>query len=291
MTQPILMIDARNCMYRAVHAGRREDERNKAIKEGGGRPRHRPHNFVIMLRLISGWVAKYKPSKVQVFWDTPRASVWRKKIFEGYKDRDSSNFVVDVKDELIETEKVAREFFNHMNVYQFSKHKMEADDLIFAACKIQCRCPIVIASTDADMLQIPYLIHTVKVYNPEKNIEIDTPEHSPTIVKSLMGDKSDMIPGYFKVGIKTAQKLTEDPQLLREFLDKNGSKTYFKNMLLVDLSLCPYLMHNLVYVQKVLAQKPKFDRAALLEMQKSMRISGLMSESSELFSPFRALPE
>jgi len=286
MNTPILLVDARNCMYRAIYAGKQEENRMAAA----GRARPHRHYFTIMLKLISGWITDYNPGQVQIFWDAPRQTVWRRKIYSGYKDRDNKRFIADISQDLYEVETIAREMFEVMNVYQFRRQKMEADDLIYAACKQQCHRPMVICSTDADMLQIPWSMSCVRVYHPEKRQEVTPPQHSPVQIKALMGDVSDRIAGYSGIGPKKAAKLLESPTVLHEFLQQQGRHVYIRNLLLVDLSLCPDLLANQLYVGKVLAKRPVFNRSRLLELANSHKVAGLQAEFNELVGPFQALP-
>ena len=142
---PSLLIDARNVLYRAVYAGK-HDTRHEV----------KYHNFVILLRQIVSWIRRYNPDSVHVFWDAPRKSVWRRKALKTYKDRSKNQYLDDIGEDLAITTKIAGEFFKVMNVRQYSKKEMEADDLIYAAASVMHPSPTVVVSTDSDMVQIPF---------------------------------------------------------------------------------------------------------------------------------------
>ena len=280
--KPVLLIDARNVMYRAIHASKREDRRN-----GGRRA-----PFVIMLRMIASLVTRYQPGMVQIFWDAPRKEVWRRAILETYKNRpdDHGGGDRDISTTLISTQDIARQAFEHLNVYQFYLDRQEADDLIYAACKLQGHRPMVIVSSDSDMQQIPYSMDSVRIYNHDKGKEMPRPTVSPVLIKALVGDISDCIEGYHGTGPVNAGKMAASATVLQEYLAIKGDSTLRRNLALIDMSLNPYTLKNIMYVGKVLATKPSFNKEKLMSLERSLRISGLSLEYGEIITPFKHLP-
>ena len=61
-------------------------------------------------------------------------------------------------------------------------------------------------------------------------------------------------------------------------------------MLLVDLGLCPYLLHNQVYISKILADGVKFDKDKIRECELKHNLRGLMVNYNEMILPFKSLP-
>jgi len=120
-----------------------------------------------MLRFIWQWVDKFKPSSINIFWDSKRDNVWRRKVFDGYKRREEDEHREDIGEELIYTQSAAIAVFKHMGVHQFKKDRMEADDLIYSACRVLSPCPIIICSTDNDYLQIVWRMQNVRLFDPQ----------------------------------------------------------------------------------------------------------------------------
>lgn len=276
--RPALLIDARNALYRAIFAVK-ADRRHK-IKY---------HYFVVFLRQITSWINKYRPESVHIFWDAPRTEVWRRKILSDYKDRSSSTYVEDISEDLSRTTNIAKNFFEHMNVRQYDKKRMEADDLIYAAVTMLHPHPTVIVSTDSDMVQIPFNFNTCTVYNPSKQLELPIPEVHPAIQKAIVGDKSDSIKGYHGIGPKKSEAMMQDPKALQDFLRSSGPSIYYRNLLLIDLSLNPNLIHNKIYVQKKLSESVGFDSDAINSLIRQYKTNGLLQEYADLVPPFKKL--
>jgi DNA polymerase-1 len=278
MEHTSLLIDARNALYRAIFAVK-SDNRHK-IKY---------HYFVAFLRQLTTWVNRYRPDSVHVFWDAPRKEVWRRKILPTYKERPVNNFREDISADLFETTFVAQEIFKYLNVRQFSKKSMEADDLIYAATCVLHPQRTIIISTDSDMTQIPFCFNSSRVYNPVKQLEVEIPSIHPAVQKALVGDKSDCIPGYNGIGPKRSTVLLEDLNAFNSFLNSSGSNIYYRNLLLIDLSLNPKLLHNRIYVQKLLATPTNFDTSKINDLIRKYKINGLLQEFADLVMPFKKL--
>ena len=76
--------------------------------------------------------------------------------------------------------------------------------------------------------------------NTEKNSTPDNPERD-LFCKIVQGDKSDNIPSVFKkCGLKTAQKMYDEPETFRARLEKDGVQdVYERNRTLVDFNRIP----------------------------------------------------
>lgn len=276
---PTLIVDVRNALYRSVYAYKAEEAR-------GSKP---VHPFVIFLRLANNWMRIFKPQSVHMFWDAPRKEVWRKRILETYKDRENNPYIVDISDDLKSLTSLCRDMFQHMNLRQFYKEKMEADDLIYTAVSIIHPDPTVVISTDSDMIQIPYRYSSCQLYDPKKEIEVMLPDYNPVLFKALKGDKADNIPGYRGVGPKKALKLTSDSRALQEYLQASDKSIYNRNLLLIDLSLCPRILNNTIYVRRKIAEQVNFDKVRLLELTRQYKIEGLLAEFNDLVVPYQKL--
>ena len=273
-----LLVDARNALYRAIYAVKADKQHEVKY-----------HYFTILMRQLNRWVNLYRPDSVHVFWDAPRATVWRRKCLETYKDRSTSQYVEDISEDLKMTTEVAQAFFAAMNVRQYSRKCMEADDLIYAATTVLHPEQSVIVSSDSDMIQIPFTFHSSKQFDPGKKIEVEVPTVNPVWQKALTGDKSDCIDGYYGIGPKKSALLLESHADLQEFLKIKGMKMFYRNLLLIDLSLCPRLLHNKVYVQRRLAEPVTFCAKTINDLIMKYKVNGLLQEYNDLVSPFQRL--
>ena len=283
-SSPILLIDARNLMYRAIFANKK-DQRHGA----------RIHHFTVMIRFMWGWLDKFKPSAVCMFWDAPKNSLWRKKLSAEYKVRNENEYFDDIKDDLILTQAAAKAAFSHMGVWQFAKDRMEADDLIYSACRVLSPKQLIIVSTDGDYEQVAFRMQNVRLWNPMsdsgKGKFFGAPDYDPAIAKALAGDKSDRVEGYRNIGPVKSAKMARNLIEREEFLDEHDRKVFIRNLLLVDLSLNPELLKNDLYISRVLSQVPKFDKDEVKAMARKHKISGLIGEYDRIIVPFKLLLE
>lgn len=277
---PALLVDARNAMYRAVYAG---------MADRSDRPKY--HYFVIFMRQIVAWMNKKRPSSVHIFWDAPRETIWRRQVLATYKDRSTSNFVEGLAEGLAKTTAVAQDIFKVMGVRQYSRKEMEADDLIYAAVSIMHPKKTYIVSNDSDMTQIPFRFSSCAIYKPEglSGEDAEIPEINPAHLKALVGDKSDAIPGYSQIGPVKGTAMLRDPAALAEYLSIKGHETYRRNLILIDLSLCPRLLANTCYIQKMMAQPVIWDKSEISKLIMQHKINGLQQEFSDLVLPLKDL--
>lgn len=273
-----LLIDARNALYRAIYAVKAD--RRHEIKH---------HYFVVLLRQITSWMNIWRPKSVHIFWDVPRQTVWRRKVLPTYKDRNDNRFVEDISEDLRSTTEIAKAFFNHMNVRQYERKEMEADDLIYAAVAVLHPRSTAIVSTDSDMLQIPYTYSSSCVYHPKENKKLDIPTLNPVWQKALTGEVGDCIPGYHGIGPKKSTAILENAGALQQFLETVDRKIYYRNLLLIDLAANPRILDNKIYIQKHYDKPLEFDDAKIRELITRYKINGMMVEYSNLVPQFKEL--
>jgi 5'-3' exonuclease len=230
-----------------------------------------------------------RPSSVHVFWDAPRNTVWRRSILPTYKDRTQSTYVEDISEDLAITTNVAKAFLEKMGVRQYERKEMEADDLIYTAVSIMHPRKTVIVSTDSDMIQIPYRYTSSSVFDPKEMKEVPVPSVNPVHLKALIGDKADSIDGYYGIGPKKGQALMENQAELYEYLAMKGPATFRRNLLLIDLSMCPRLLANSIYVHKKLAQPVEFVKEEIHKLIMTHKVNGLQQEFTDLVLPFKNL--
>ena len=284
-----MLIDAKNALYRAIYAAKAEERRVAMISKNGHDSSGSYHYFTILLRQLVRWINEFRPTHVHIFWDVPRKTVWRRKLHVGYKDRTSSQYVEDISEDLNMVTTVAKDFFDVMNLKQYYKDKMEADDLIYAAATVLHPRRSIIISSDSDMIQIPYSYSSCEQYDPGKHKIVEVPSVNPVIQKSLVGDKADHIVGYRGIGPKKSQPITEQFDKLSNFLDEQGSDIFLLNSLLIDLSLNPKLLHNKLYVIKQMAKPSVFDKDKINKYIMSHKVNGLLQEYNDLVLPFANL--
>lgn len=272
-----LFIDARNLMYRAIFASKKPQYKF--------RPQH---PFTIMLHFMSGWVNRFKPSSVNIFWDAKRSTLWRKKIFPGYKDK-SDKYAIDIKDDLINIQIVAKDMFPYLGCKQFNKDYMEADDLIYAACKTVAPHNVVVCSSDSDYKQLAFRMSHVKCFDPMRETFMEPENYDPVVQKALCGDNSDMINGYAGIGPVKSKAMAKSSKDRIEYLNKHGWSLYVRNLLLIDLSLCPELLKNQLYIQRAIENIPVFDKNKLLALAQKYKINGFATEFNRFGAQFKKL--
>lgn len=291
-----MLIDAKNVLYRSLFAGHAD---YKFAKSGYDL-------FVIYLRLLTYQVNKFRPASVHVFWDTPSENVWRRSLYPTYKEQRDDMFKrydFDIKGGLKRQMTLAVEVLSTLNMRQYYKARMEADDLIYSFAVANPDKQILILSSDGDFRQVTYHHKHVDLFRPSISDDIDPiPEADPVIVKSLMGDKSDNITGYNQIGKVKAKVLALDNDARAKFFtsdkacvikeDKKvvvGDSVFTLNKQMIDLSMCPHLSENSEYVKKKQQSAIEYNPTKLTEVAMKHKINGLLSEAPMLIPPFKSL--
>lgn len=278
--QTALLVDAKNALYRSIYAVRANATRRPDIKK---------HYFTAVLEQMRGWLNNMRPSSVHIFWDAPRETVWRRTVLPTYKDREKSTYVVDISEDLAATSVVAKAFFEKMGVRQYERKTMEADDLIYTAVSVMHPAKTVIVSSDSDMLQMPYRFNSCSVFNPENHCISPVPTTHPVYLKSIKGDVGDNIKGYYGIGPVKGTAMVENKQEMYEYFKIKGKEIFKRNLVLIDLSLCPFLPSNTLYVHKKLAEPVQFVRDELSQMIITHKVHGLLQDFTDLVLPFKNL--
>lgn len=245
---------------------------------------------VIFFRFISSYIHKYEPKAIHFCWDSPKATIWRKKLYPEYKDgrEHSSRFPgVDIEAILNRTSEICFKIVKRANCRNYVRERQEADDLIYAFCRLHRHQKVLIISSDGDFRQIPYMFNNVDLYNPLTNVMYQVEDVDPVEMRCFTGEKGDNIRGYFKVGKVTARALSLDFKKRKEFFDIRGMETYLLNRALIDLTLCPFVLHNMKYIQEVVAEDTTFDLEAIKEVIQKYKARGLMSELKRTILPFK----
>jgi 5'-3' exonuclease len=126
----------------------------------------------------------------------------------------------------------------------------------------------------------------VKQFDALKNKMITTSDFDPVVAKSLAGDVSDNIEGYQGIGPVKSAAMARAISDRIEFLNTNGHSIYIRNLLLTDLSLCPDLLKNILYVHRELVVDAVHDKDKLFSMAEDLRVRGIITEYSDIILPF-----
>ena len=225
----ILIVDAMNTLIRSFSL-------LKAMNPSGAHI----GGLVGFLRSL-GYVTRiFDPTRVIIVWDGKGGSANRKNIDPNYKAQRATARIThwglyDNKEE--ETEALIGQLFRTQDyleclpLQQIVIEKLEADDIIAYLAKRASNAgkKVTIVSSDKDFYQL--IDKNIEVYAPVKkktftmnNIkeEIGVLPQNYNIVKALLGDNSDNIPGVKGLGIKT-------------ILSEWKSFTYDKNASLQDI--------------------------------------------------------
>lgn len=272
-----MLVDARNALYRAIYAG---------LSDG----QFEYDYAVIFFRFLSYYLNRFRASSVHLFWDAPKETLWRKKLYPDYKEGRISKHP-EIDQILMRDTEICHAIARAISCRNYELPKQEADDLIYSFCRLRRGDRIIIISSDGDFKQIPYLFNNVDLFNPlHKSREIyPVEELDPVELKAFTGEQGDNIRGYHKVGPVRAKQLVQEDKRRTEFFKVHGLETYLLNRILVDLSLCPYLLGNLCYVDEIFRTEVHYDEKEIRDIIQKYKIRGLAGEISRTLLQFKAL--
>jgi DNA polymerase-1 len=240
-TNPILLIDGENILHQSFH--KFENFRAENGKKSGA--------IYGFFRFVGGMIVRFHPKDVYITFDNGHSPI-RDGILKDYKGH-RKNISVDYES-LQEQKAVIIKMLGILRVkYIFDKRKTtqwEGDDfLAYLTMNLKSKGKIMIVSSDKDFNQL--LDKKVKIYNPRKE---DIITHDTCKIKfgyeaketadylSLVGDKSDDIPGYPGIGEKKARQFLDkygsiENALQSDFPDKEKlGEIHKRNRLLIDLT-------------------------------------------------------
>ena len=317
----IMIIDAMNMLIRSFSL-------LKAMNPSG----HHIGGLVGFLRSL-GYVTRiFDPTRVIIVWDGKGGSANRKNIDPNYKAQRATSRIThwglyDSKTEemeaLIGQLFRTQDYLECLPVQQIMMEKLEADDIIaYIAKKASVsnvkKCTII--SSDKDFLQL--VDDTVEVYAPvkkktftESNIfeELKVLPENYNIVKALLGDNSDNLPGVKGLGIKTI--ISEFPDLVNKpstglqyvydvcaakLEEKKFKKIFPKiitewdrvetNYKLMDLNVTDLDQKEKDYVMEVLKETiPDLQTGAFLRLLDKDKIEGITKNTEGWLENFRGL--
>lgn len=172
---------------------------------------------------------------------------WRRSIYPDYKrNRDKS------KNEpayllLKKQFKIIEDLLEYFPVKQIRIDGAEGDDVMYALSKYiveEENEDVLLITSDGDMIQVKETISDrIDVFSPIKNKIMPA---KPDIIrrKAITGDSSDNIPGLYRVGPKTFDKMVEDENLWNEKMRGDNKEIYESFLKIVDLSEFPKKIHE-----------------------------------------------
>lgn len=210
---PILLIDGENILHQSFH-------KFANFKSEDGKPSGAIYGF---FRFIHAVVVRFHPKDLYITFDNGHSPI-RDNILENYKGH-RQNISIDYES-LQSQKRVILKMLGMLRVkYIFDKRKStrwEGDDfLTYLTLTLKSHGNILLISSDKDFNQLLDK-RKVKIFNPRKEDLITEQtckvkfgyEAKETVdYLSLVGDKSDDIPGFPGIGEKKA----------RQFLDKYGN--------------------------------------------------------------------
>ena len=288
--------------------------------------------FVGFLRSL-GYVTRiFDPTRVIVVWDGKGGSGNRQNINPNYKAQRATSRIThwglyDTKEE--ETEALigqlfrVQDYLDCLPIHQIMIEKLEADDIIAYLSKRASRSQVkkvTIVSSDKDFLQL--VDDTVEVYAPIKkktftksNVidEIKVLPQNYNLVKALLGDSSDNLPGVKGLGIKTIlsewKSFTYDPNAsLQDVWDhcetqmelEKPKKIFAKilhsfdkvvdNFAMMDLHQTQLDESEIDYVTEIMKSPiPDLQTGAFLHLLDQDKIEGITKNTDTWLENFRGL--
>ena len=288
--------------------------------------------FVGFLRSL-GYVTRiFDPTRVIVVWDGKGGSGNRQNINPNYKAQRANSRIThwglyDTKEE--ETEALigqlfrVQDYLDCLPIHQIMIEKLEADDIIAYLSKRASGSQVkkvTIVSSDKDFLQL--VDDTVEVYAPIKkktftksNVidEIKVLPQNYNLVKALLGDSSDNLPGVKGLGIKTIlsewKSFTYDPNAsLQDVWDhcetqmelKKPKKIFAKilhsfdkvvdNFAMMDLHQTQLDESEIDYVTGIMKSPiPDLQTGAFLHLLDQDKIEGITKNTDTWLENFRGL--
>lgn len=197
-----VVIDAMNMCYRMVHTlgALKHGESGTGVIYG----------FIKNLKELLG---KFHGQQAIVVWEGRNGRQRRKEIYPAYKAQRKSELPISKEDFYSQIDNL-KEVLYYLGVIQVEIDGFEADDVIAVLSRIVEKQPMVIVSTDQDLLQL--VTSEVVVYSPTKDSlitvknfveKVGVPLADFVDYKCLVGDSSDNISGVSGIGDKGAREV------------------------------------------------------------------------------------
>ena len=172
-------------------------------------------------------------NKVVVFWDGKNNAKYRQDILSEYKINRRKRLTPEQENDLFRQKHRITQYLEEVFVRQAEFNNCEADDCIAYYCANTEDENKLILTNDKDLSQLVNEKTTIKFLNDGKIIDenqkitiskLSVPTNNVTLIKILLGDKSDNIKGIRFLGEKTLKtyfpEIEEKTITLKEVLDK-----------------------------------------------------------------------
>lgn len=180
--------------------------------------------------------------ELEICWEGKQSLEWRRSIYPEYKrNRDKSKS----EDEYLTLKSFIPKIEEVLNYYPCRQYKVdeaEGDDLMYSLSKhfSEQNEKVLVLSSDGDLVQFQnFWPDNVEVYNP---IRRQFAKIKPNILKekAICGDASDNIPGLFRIGPKTFEKMLDDNNKWNEIINKGSNKSIYEMFnTIIDLRKAP----------------------------------------------------
>lgn len=210
--------------------------------------------YIIKNNIFDGFQPPNMRPKIYFCYDDDKASYWRKDQWDFYKaNRKKSKMAFNVRAAFAYVKHTIIPMINMEQYYGVTSIEVpsaEGDDIIMGLVTKMKHPNNVIIGSDHDYVQCLHNCRMFDMVGKEltmeriskkiTNGEVLTPKKY-LLIKLLMGDTSDGIPGVKKgVGPKTAYKWANDPTILREHLqDIDIYENFKRNRSMIDCELVP----------------------------------------------------
>lgn len=241
-----VLVDHMNFVFISYHAA------SASLRAEGVEEITEEHLGMFYHTLLNKYNALFKTYGELIICHEGKGSLdWRREIFPDYKrNRDKAKGETSYKT-LKSSFPIIEELLENYPCKQIKIDGMEADDVIFALTEEYSKTEdVVVVSTDGDLVQLLDLSDNVSVYNPIKRM-FSKPKPNIIPYKAIVGDRSDNIPGLYRIGEKTFDKMLNDEVLFKEKMKNGNAEIYKKFLKIVDLKRFPNNKHK----EAVLAEK------------------------------------
>lgn len=245
---------------------------------------------------LNFWIKIHRPTSIVFLGDGyPK---WRYTLYGDYKAgraelRDKDPLTADFNRQKNDIKKLIQQI---MPVYYLYHESLEADDLFYIISRYlneqKIDIEIIGCSTDDDWRQMMVTYENVKCWQPIKKEFKVRPDYDFVRYKAVLGDHSDNIKGFPKIGKVTALKIASDENRFNEWyasLEKPLQEQYQMNLKLVDSTNIAEDQYEFMgnYLREF--EIPKFSSGFLKTYCQSKHIYRFLKNFEEKVDNFRSL--